>query len=224
MEESKTNEKYEGRRKDWLASTITFFLQGLECHYDIDYHNPERLLELKDEGFILLPKHQRMLDIMLEGLMLREVLHKNGSYIMKSTLPGLMEYLGGIPIKRAKDILLRSDDREIRKREIEEAREIRDRAENMVAGLIAHKEIIVFHPEGTRNYKARGDIPQPNLDSLIRIQKKVGYQIPFVPLDIDYKTESVFDPEVDLIVGRPIRTSSADELRAHLSREIKLLH
>tara|TARA_Y100000310_G_C20654534_1_gene801301 strand:+ start:811 stop:1608 length:798 start_codon:yes stop_codon:yes gene_type:complete len=99
--------EYELRRKVVPAfigvSVSSLVLGGM---YNISYENKERLWGLRDKGFVLLPNHQKWIDIPLEGILLKRKLGREGNYIMKGSLPNwLFEPMGGISIIRDKEMV-----------------------------------------------------------------------------------------------------------------------
>jgi hypothetical protein len=234
------DQNYQIKRKDWCAN----FGRGLcsavlKILYDIEYKNIDRLKQLEDKGFVMLPKHQSWLDIPLEGMLLKEALDRCGNYIMKNSLPKwIFEPLGGISIIREKDMknlvkhymkeyALSSpemNDAEIKRKAFKEAvKEANARKERVynyeIPNLLARNEIIVAHPEGTRYFKQLVKLEPGNINKLLKVQKQMGQQITFVPLEINYEKSRII-----LNVKNPIQVKDNDleTLMKHLTHEVEL--
>jgi 1-acyl-sn-glycerol-3-phosphate acyltransferase len=135
----------------------------------------------REEGFVLLPKHQRWEDVPLLGLAVPRPLH----YVAKQELflnplsRWLMTSLGGIPLNR--------------KRPLKSRRFLR-----VVMELLREGEGIVVFPEGTYFPEVMGS-PRRGLVRMIRHRLPV----PFVPVGIRYAREG--RPRlVRIAFGRPI--------------------
>ena len=173
----------------------------------------------------MLPKHQSTLDIILEGMLLKRVLGRYANYIMKGTLPRWLEYIGGISItqgKHLKRMLKKNKNRHSKRDILQEAKERRDYVDNIILNLLLMDEIVVVHSEGTRSYKEPFSINVPNIKKLLDMQKKLGKDITFVPLNIKYEDKSKYRSSIELIVGNPINVpdNGLDKLVGHLKEEI----
>jgi 1-acyl-sn-glycerol-3-phosphate acyltransferase len=153
-----------------------------------------------------------MMDILLEGRAFREHLDRQAYYIMKSTLPfqNFLGYLGGIPITRVKDV--RKASKEERLAMLKEARQqeediytriipdiITGRYKRIVPRIVHNldrstekimseeRELLVVHPEGTRNPSPKPNLQRAILENLLRSQKIAGQQIVFIPVNIKYQ-------------------------------------
>jgi len=228
----KKNGFFQIKRKDWILNAL--YTMGvsklIDSYFDISYNKTERLSQFKKTGFVLLPKHQRNLDIFLESMLLRKSIGRSANYIMRSSLPEWLEYLGGIPIIRKRDLVkkdyLNSDNkaRERKRKEIEKAKKIRDKVYDTISNLLARDEIVIIHPEKTFHYKKDGLLDRPTLKRLTELQKKLTNYIPFVPLSIEYKQKRKFRSKINLTVGKPINTNNLEELVKHLKKEMNLVY
>ena len=203
--------------------SMSILSQALNSFYNIEYENTERLYEYCDKGFVLLPKHQSNLDIILEGLLLKSSINRHGHYIMKDSLPGILEYVGGVPITRAREI--KKLPKEMRLEKIAEARKKSEEVYGKLANLLKLNEIVVVHVEGKRQYQKKTKINTANVQSLLDMQKKVGERVTFFPLDIKYEDIKKFRSEILLKVGEPIKVGDygLEDLTYHLARNIELL-
>ena len=234
------DQSYQIKRQDWSAKMCRGLCSAvLKILYDIEYKNIDRLKQLEDKGFVMLPKHQSWLDIPLEGMLLKEAFDRCGNYIMKNSLPKwIFEPLGGISIIREKDMknLVRlymreyaisspdMNDTEIKRKAFKEAvKEANARKERVynyeIPNLLARNEIIVAHPEGTRYFKQLVKLEPGNINKLLKVQKQIGQQITFVPLEINYEKSRII-----LNVKNPIQVKDNDleTLMKHLTHEVEL--
>lgn len=220
---AETQFSYKSKRNDLLYDIVEGICDAvLSTYYKISYENADRLNDLREEGFVLLPKHQRYIDIPLEGTFLKKIIGRRAYYIMSSSLPRIFEKLGGIGLTRVKDIRKKSDRRD-RKEALDYAQKQKRYVEDVIQYLLERKEIVVIHPEGQRNYKKTASPKKAIiLRKLFDIQKRMRKPITFIPLDIFYK--SGFRPlsSIVLKVGSPIQTNDVKTLEDHLINEIEL--
>lgn len=217
-----TQFSYKSKRNDLLHDVVArTWGVLLKTYYSVHYEHTERLQNLKDQGFILLPKHQRHIDILLEGGLLLQTTGRRAHYVMAASLPKLLIYLGGIGLTREKDIRRRGNKRN-RKEAIYNAQKQREYVDDVIRYLLNQKGIVVIHSEGERNYKKIASPKKAMLRRLIMIQNQMKRPTTFVPLDIHY--ESRFRPRSSVIlkVGNPIQTDDVNSLEDHLINEIEL--
>jgi len=223
MGELTLEEHYRQKRKDWLYYICERVCDTfLSSYFSIVYENAEALKALENKGFILLPKHQRNLDVPLEGTLIYETLGRPANFIMKSSLPRIFEFLGGIGLTRFKDIS-GIIDREERRKALKEAERQKEYVNRVILHLLSNEEIVVIHPEGQRNYKRPAPPKIPILANLIKIQERLGRYITFVPLDIDYQSRFIPRSRITVRVGSPVHVDDAVSLENHLVRDIKLM-
>lgn len=169
--------------------------------------------ELPKPPFVLLPKHQKHQDIILEGLFIYDRLKVPAYWVMRP-LPfrTLLEIYGGIVIARAKEIKKGKYDKE-------KGKEINQKAMQKVGDVLKKNEIVVIHPEGTRSPNKMRPIKIAK-DSVIDyiIKQQNGELLPFVPLGIQYEGKNT-----TLRAGQPIYTNEAGELEEKLSKELAIL-
>jgi len=197
--------------------------EAIISFYNVMFEDTERLYDYHNRGFVLLPKHQSNLDILLEGILLKKSINRQGHYIMKDSLPSILEYVGGVPITRAREI--KKLPKEMRLEKVAEARQKREEVYGELANLLKLNEIVVVHVEGKRHYQKKTKINRGNVQSLMDMQKKVGEQITFFPLDIKYQDIDKFRSNILLKVGEPIKVSDdgLEDLTNHLAKNIELL-
>lgn len=227
--EEQPREPYQSvKSKSLTAAVLSFLSVTYNLYYNIHYENTHRLNEVKDKGFILMPNHQSNNDIPLEGLLLRDFIGRQAYYIMKDSLPflGLLKKLGGVSITRMKDIDKLTDKatdpdylKSLRKEAITRKKEVY----NIIGDLIFQDEIVVFHPQGTRGYKEPFEPDKSKLKELLRKQKELGQQIPFVPLTISYENRWKPRSHIIIDVGNPILVPDRgiDQLANRLLEEIQ---
>ncbi len=151
---------------------------------------------------LLLPKHQKYVDIPLENILLREVSRK-GNWVMKDGLPKWFELFGGISIKRAKDVR-KIKDRGKRKIAVEEARKQKLEVMDYISFLYDSGEVVVMHPEGTRCPDKVGErLKMDFVDQAVELSKSGRINISLIPLGFDY-----YGKNVVLTVGKPISHNS----------------
>tara|TARA_Y100000310_G_scaffold61961_1_gene57206 strand:- start:8954 stop:9619 length:666 start_codon:yes stop_codon:yes gene_type:complete len=214
------NADYRLKRKTiptYIGVNVSSLILG--STYNISYEHKERLWGLRDKGFVLLPNHQKWIDIPLEGILLKRKLCREGNYIMKGSLPNwLFEPLGGISIIRDKEMMILAG-KYGRRKAIKAAREREDDIYGYdIPNLLARDEIIITHIEGTRRNEKEVEIGRANVKNIMKSQKAYGEQITFVPLDIKYEEKNI-----TLKIGNPIKVPDGgiDELLEHLRNEVE---
>ncbi len=170
--------------------------------------------QLPKGPYVLLPKHQQMLDIPLEGMIAYETTRQLGNFVMRR-LPFnfFLELLGGITIARPKDLKKRKITRQ-------EGQYINEIAAQKAINRLRKKELVVIHPEGTRKWQEMNPIhihPNSILEQIIDAQKYIG-QIPFVPVGIKYTGSTI-----TVKIGQPYYTNNREELAKHLRQELPKL-
>src|ERR1043166_3036319 len=174
---------------------------SLAAHCCADYAGAENLPR---PPYVLVPKHQSMIDIILEGVLIYRTQHVYPHYLMKNTLPDWLGLYGGIHVVRQRDVSQTSE----RRRNIAALR----RAQQ----ALAKKGIRVIHPEGTRVAGAVGELQAAGLATIVGWQKDLG-PIPLVPVGIHY------GGQIHVRVGTPrvvatLGTSELGELRDEMAR------
>jgi hypothetical protein len=165
-----------------------------------EYRHTERL---PDNHGVLLVKHQSFLDIVMIGTMLHAIQGRYAHHVMKSSLPGLLGYLGGICLVRAK---------EARKDPLA-ARATNDLAYRQIAGHLNTDGLIVVYPEGHRNWGTMGELKREGIERLVEMQTP-DFRIPFSPVGIQYGPGA----KVVVTVGKTRFYESFDAISA---RELK---
>lgn len=221
------------RRSEFLTNLSYSILHpAINALYKIRYENADRLKELKDDGFILLPKHQCYLDIVVEDFLVHETLGKHAYFIMHSNLVRALELLGGIGITRKKDLDKIIEDQGAARIQKLEAINRKKQVNEAIVELLDNNEVVVVHFEGTRHYNAHSKIIIPNIANLTGMQKIRAKPIIFMPLDIYYSKESYYSivpkpgSEIVMTVGEPITVPDTGFklLAEHLKKSIKLVH
>jgi len=211
-----SRELYESRVKPGLVKKIVSSSSFLLNHsYDIACHDNHALDELKQKGFVMLPKHHRKLDIILTGIFLQETIRRYGHYIMKQSLPRFLEYVGGMPIYREKEmkkmmkkLTKKFGESEARRIMVPYAKQNNDALESNLVDLLVQDHIVVLYPEAARNDIPEFEVRIPVMKNLLRLNEKyysrTGKQIPFVPLSIEYSHYGRFRSEILLNVAEPM--------------------
>ncbi|MBW2969952.1 1-acyl-sn-glycerol-3-phosphate acyltransferase [Candidatus Woesearchaeota archaeon] len=165
---------------------------------------------------VLLPKHQQMLDIPLEGHIIYRQTRQPATYVMRGfpfPFNKLFEALGGIQIARPKDIKKGKITRE-------KARRINQAAEQKLINRLKQGDPVIIHPEGTRKYQSMNPIninPKSMLSKIVEAQSYLG-KIPFVPVGIEYDNQ-----RIRVISANPFYTDNTKTLEEHLRKEIPKL-
>jgi len=139
--------------------------------------------ELKEKPIIVLPTHQRMIDIPLEGIFLYKQFRRPAYFIMKSSLPAkwFLKKLGGIPLVRGDELKRKARtqrDKQMNKSAFEAARKLEQEVyERTIPYLLERREIIVTHPEGTRNKNDTVNPRLQNFGNVLNSQRLFGQQI-----------------------------------------------
>lgn len=184
----------------------------LRCRYEVKH---EGTLP-KKEPYVLLPKHQKLLDIPLEGHFIRRTTGRTANYIMRGfSFPfnTFFEILGGIKVARPKD-------RRAGKLTKEQAEETNKEAETKALDCLAQGEPLIIHPEGTRHPEEMGQIRIKSgsiLATIVEEQKHRG-TIPFIPMGIEYQEKQIW-----VRAGQPYYTDNTQELQERLTKEIARL-
>ncbi len=204
---------------------ILYYKAYVKLNYDVEIRHGSIVKPLKDKGFIMLPKHQHILDIPLEGIILKDELHRQAYYIMKDSLPSFYRLLGGIPIIRAKEI--KQMTKEERRTRIKEAKKLRDYINKVMLELLLKDEIVVFHFEGGTAYKKETKLKPAILKRLVRIRNDYllakGEELYFVPIDFEYEDVHKRHSKITVTVGNPFTASNLEELTENLVNNIKLI-
>lgn len=173
---------------------------SLGVHFCADYRGAENLPR---PPYVLVPKHQSMFDIILEGVLVSRTQHLYPHYLMRHTLPGWLGVYGGIHIVRQRDA-----GQGDRRRNIAALR----KAQQVLAG----KGVLVVHPEGTRVRGVVGPLQPAGIGMIVGWQKELG-PIPLVPVGIRY------GGQIHVRVGTPrtyqsIGAREVLELRQEMAR------
>jgi 1-acyl-sn-glycerol-3-phosphate acyltransferase len=164
--------------------------------------------------YVLLPKHQSLLDIPLEGMFVYQT-ERTCNFIMRPFIEPfntLLKLCGGINVVRERDSLS-TYEKDYKNR----------RAAAMGIKWLKEGQPLVIHQEGTRKYKAMRPI-RIKTDS--PLEKILEAQIPgnrFIPLGIEYEDVKKEGSHIWVRAGEPIYTSNKQVLREYLETEIPRL-
>ena len=165
---------------------------------------------------LILPKHQKMDDIILEGLFLMRNMGRAAYWVMKSGLPSALSYLGGISVVRPCEFHSIKD-KAARRKAIQDARQLNQNAKSYVEWLYMQGELVVVHPEGTRSPGKTGEVREEHISLARIVQEEQGIKIPAIPMGIEYsKTGEVF-----VRAGKPLDVSQpgiAEIVKNEISR------
>jgi 1-acyl-sn-glycerol-3-phosphate acyltransferase len=175
----------------------------------------------QDGPALLLPKHQKMSDITLEGVILHYQCKRPGNWIMRHNLPDYLRLWGGIKVVRPDDIK-REQDREKRKELFQVARDYNQAAVEYVAWLYQQNELVVLHPEGTRSPKKMGKVRSDFLRFSREANEKAGINVPAIPIGIHYSKVDKYFCDIVVRIGEPIDIQRTDLVQV-VTSEIKKL-
>lgn len=201
------------KRKDWVYPISGAILEacmaiaGYKVHVEGDFPKGP---------YVYLPKHQRMLDIMLEGL-IQYKKGRLGCFVRRPfffPFNQIMDAHGSITLLRPKDIRKG-------KGTVEQAEKLRAETAKEAVEHLRKGEYVVIHPEGKRSPGEMAPIRMRNNYVLEYIvvegQKQIG-QIPFCPGGFEYRKK-----EAVIRIGQPFYTDKPSELEEHLKKEIPRL-
>ncbi len=160
--------------------------------------------------FVLLPKHQKMLDILLEGNLIYRSTGKQPYFVMRGfsfPLNHLLQLYGGVLLARPKDL---------RKGKItkDEAKDLNERTATQASELLKKGQIVIAHPEGTRVKGQIGPIKMAFLEKIISAETGA----PFVVMGIEYSGRNVY-----VQIGTPFYATDGKALEQHIRHELPRL-
>jgi 1-acyl-sn-glycerol-3-phosphate acyltransferase len=210
-----TESEFNLRRNDFLASVIRIFAKiVLFSFHQIKMEGLENLP--KTGTALLLPKHCTYgRDVTLEGIALHAATGRYASYFMRAIASRFYEWAGGIKIARPKDV-----------RRVSNYKEINDAAFKYVRQLYLHGEIVVSHPEGTRNKHGMGKLKGGVINHLIEVEKEHGLKIPLIPIGIRFQWYWIPFSCIDVRIGKPVYTNQfpdSKQLLEYLENQIAKL-
>lgn len=194
------------RRNDVVYFVMSYITRAIAR----SLHDPKffGLENLPESGpALILPRHQRYADILLEGIMLTDA-NRKGTWIMKDGLPKWFELFGGVSIRRAKDVR-KIRNRNERKIAVGEARKQNAEVMDYVKFLYENGGVVVMHPEGTRCPQGVGTaLKMDYVNQAVELSRSGRMSIPLIPIGINYSGRNV-----TLNVGQPIN-HEADNLES----------
>jgi 1-acyl-sn-glycerol-3-phosphate acyltransferase len=217
------SERKEGDRIDlWADRAVGFWDVAIKC-YNVEYFGLENVPN--SGAALVLPKHQYLLDIPLEGIALRNS-GRYGNWVMKNSLPGWLDCLGTIRYVRPDDVKKRVkrekaklDDsfkkaymKDVGRGLFEEMKEFNTASNEYSKWLYSQGEIIVSHPEGTRVRGKMGKLWSEFIDLTRDFSNESGINIPVIPMGIEYAGWSGFSlrPKIYVRLGKQIDVNSDD--------------
>ncbi len=217
------------RRSNWVYSVCSLPTSlGLNIFHRIEYSGVENIP--KQGPAILLPKHQVLRDIPIEGLFLKYKCKRYGSWVMKASLPGLLYLLGGVPIHRPKDFKKKKERKDLPREEKMALKAERKRKFELsimdsmgyLEWLYTHGEIVVVHPEGTRYPNAMGGAKKTFIEHARQVERECGIKIPAIPVGIEYESFNTLDSKVCLRAGEPLDLAMPDLVKVVMEEIRKL--
>jgi hypothetical protein len=153
----------------------------------------------------------------MEGFILKDTINRTANYIMKDGLPKCLEYLGGMPITRNKDIKKNS------REELKDALNKKNAIYSTAFNLVEKGEIFVTHVQGTRNYKKDVIITKGNIKNLVKEQKDRSLEVIYCPLEIEYEDKAKHHSTIIVSAKEPIniKPNEGNKLLKYLSENNK---
>lgn len=146
---------------------------------------------------LIIPKHQSIKDILLEGYVLKKYLNRSGNWIMKSSLPKCFELIGGIRVTRLKEVK-KIKDKNNRREFLKKAKQTNQKATEYLKWLYNAEELIVMHVEGTRNYGAMNPINMSLINHTKKIKDESGIDVPLILMGIEYESMKKFRSPINV--------------------------
>ena len=180
------------------------------------FYNVEMKGDLPKSGpCVVLPKHQNLKDVPLEGLFIYSRRKNSARFIMRKfpLINGIFRAYGGITVARPRDLRKGRYTRE-------EADKINQETTDKVLYALKKEEVVVIHPEGTRSPDEMRKIrisKNGTLDQIVRSQELTG-EVSFIPTGINYSGR-----QIHLEAGDPYFTEDPRKLEEHLQKEIPRL-
>jgi len=182
----------------------------LDIFYEVRYKGT-----LPEGPCVILPKHQRFLDIPVDGCF---AYRKRGPahFIMREfpfPLHQILKMCGTIHV-------VRGEDHARGKYTKEAAQKINENAINTAIDLLGKGEVVINYVEGKRTFKKMRPIhirPKSTLYGIINAQKEIG-KVAFVAMGNEYNGRNI-----TVRAGNPFYTTSSSELENYLSKELPKL-
>lgn len=181
-----------------LGRIFTTIISGI--YYNIEFSG-EKNIPITGPA-LLLPKHQSYFDIPIEGTLLSNC-HRAGNWVMKYSLPDILNHLGGIKVVRSSDIINEKDCGK-RRELINIARELNPQSLDYVKWLFNQGEIVVIHPEGTRKPGQMNCIRKEIFDIVKDAEHQYDLKIPIIPVGIEYESLGSFRSKVYIRAGEQL--------------------
>ncbi|MBU0667016.1 MAG: 1-acyl-sn-glycerol-3-phosphate acyltransferase [Nanoarchaeota archaeon] len=95
---------------------------------------------------LLLPKHNLVRDVPIEGIIIRNECRRRAYFVMKDTLPRLLDYAGGIRVRRSKDV--KETNYNMNKIIEKHNQKYNNNTLKLVGEAYKKGELVIVHPEG----------------------------------------------------------------------------
>ncbi|MBR9676361.1 1-acyl-sn-glycerol-3-phosphate acyltransferase [Candidatus Woesearchaeota archaeon] len=185
-------------RRDWFYNAITFLTGATATSYfRVEYEGFEKIP--RKGAAIVLAKHHSNIDIVLEADSVALLNNRYCNWVMKASLPKVLEWGGGVRINRPGKEISKDLSEEQKSLLIEE----NEKAFKYLTDLLDNRELIVSHPEGSRYFGKMGPVKTGVVKHLRNHSEEKGYDVPVFPLGISYSSKKPF-AKVVLRVGEPI--------------------
>jgi 1-acyl-sn-glycerol-3-phosphate acyltransferase len=168
----------------------------------------------KKEPYVLLPKHQHMFDIPLEGMFVYQT-GRRCTFLMRhfpEPFNLFLKLCAGVNVVRDRDCNSKYE-KDFKNK----------RATTISIKLLREGHPIVIHQEGTRKYSAMRPIRINSDSPLEKILEARIPNISYIPLGIEYEDVKKEGSNIWVRVGKPLYTTDRNELREYLEKELPRL-
>ena len=197
---------YKLQKKDLVACILRVFAKLVL--FSFHRITMEGLEHLPKEGpALLLPKHCTYgRDVALEAIALHRATGRYANFLMRAIASRFYEWAGGIKIARPKDV-----------RRVPGARALNRASFEYIRWLYLQGEVLVAHPEGTRNPYDMGALKMGVIKHLMDVENEAGRCIPLVPIGIRYRGYWVPFSRIEVKIGEPVYADDFENIKHLLS-------
>jgi len=206
------------KRNKWAYKMVcNFVIPYLDFRHNIECSGSENIP--KEGSALLMPKHERYVDIVFEGYFLKKYCNREGNWVMRHGLPNQLNYIGGMPVVRPMDIYkIKEKDRKKANKLIRWGRKNKQKIDGYIEWLFIKGEIVVVHPEGTRVKRKLGLFRREFFIFTKEVEDKYNIKIPVIPIGLEYKSNNFYlragkaldvkNPDIETIVRQEIERLS----------------
>ena len=201
--------KFVLRRKKWIIPLCRPLLEMAFLYHRITVEGADNLP--RQGPALLLVKHRASRDAPLVAMVLHRCTQRGANYFMKGKRSpisnAILEAIGGVKVIRPKDVW-RIQHRAKRKAYIRQAREANQQAMAYVTWLYSQGEVLVAFPEGMFYADKMGPLQTAVIKHALDVEQENGFQIPLIPIGLEYENLNQPRSHAFLRVGTPLSTAS----------------